>query len=465
VAVTGIKLNKATLTLTVNSTESLVETVEPANATDKVVSWFSDKPGVAEVSSAGVVAAKAAGKATITATTRDGSHTASCEVTVSQPSKAVTGVALDMATLDLVVGGSTGRLTATVSPTDADNPAVTWSSSDEQVATVDAGAVTAARSGTATISVRTAEGQYTANCAVTVHSDAVTSLTAKAQLTGQIALYWTDPVDENATQIEVIMQSADGPVSRLVELGKKQTAFSGLTNDTSYTFLLSVRGASNTTSEQVMTTGTPIKVEKVLKGMREWESVLQPFHITDTFGSSELGHDTHDTVIARRAEISTVALFPKNYRWVLMPGLADPTNPSLVSLKSEEYVTTTENEGTTSKWVETERYLHIRNEGFPSEKQFFYWAWWGPPSAAYNVAYADLADSGDPDFNVRSTFALVPRDDVPGAVSFQWLGDGTGDSRIVDHSFHVVAMDAGIIGNRFASDTAWFIEDVTTVTP
>jgi hypothetical protein len=84
---------------------------------------------------------------------------------------AVTGVTLDKETLTLTEGG-TETLTATVAPEDAANKAVTWSSSDAEVATVDAeGKVTAVAEGTATITVTTADGGKTATCAVTVESN------------------------------------------------------------------------------------------------------------------------------------------------------------------------------------------------------------------------------------------------------------------------------------------------------
>ena len=80
VAVTGVKLDKATLSLTVGETDTLTATVEPSNATDKTVTWKSSDETVATVSD-GKVTAVAAGKATITATAGDKSAT--CEVTVS----------------------------------------------------------------------------------------------------------------------------------------------------------------------------------------------------------------------------------------------------------------------------------------------------------------------------------------------------------------------------------------------
>ncbi|MBQ3328000.1 MAG: Ig domain-containing protein [Clostridia bacterium] len=83
--------------------------------------------------------------------------------------KPVTGVSLDKTELTLDEGDS-ATLAATVSPEDASNKNVTWTSSDEKVATVDAtGKVTAIKAGTATITVTTEDGEKTATCAVTVN--------------------------------------------------------------------------------------------------------------------------------------------------------------------------------------------------------------------------------------------------------------------------------------------------------
>ncbi|MBE6606255.1 MAG: CHAP domain-containing protein [Ruminococcaceae bacterium] len=82
IPVTGVSLNKTSTTLTVGDTVTLTATVLPSNATNKAVSWTSSNPSVASVSN-GVVTAKAAGTATITATTADGSKTATCVVAVN----------------------------------------------------------------------------------------------------------------------------------------------------------------------------------------------------------------------------------------------------------------------------------------------------------------------------------------------------------------------------------------------
>ena len=82
VPVTGVKLNKETLELFTDGSETLTATVEPGNATNKNVTWSSDKPEVATVDN-GKVTAVGAGEATITATA--GGITATCVVHVRKP--------------------------------------------------------------------------------------------------------------------------------------------------------------------------------------------------------------------------------------------------------------------------------------------------------------------------------------------------------------------------------------------
>ncbi len=82
VAVTGVSLNKNSLTLTVGESDTLTADVTPTNATNKSVSWDSSDPSVAEVDANGKVTAVKAGSATITATTQN-EKSASCTVTVN----------------------------------------------------------------------------------------------------------------------------------------------------------------------------------------------------------------------------------------------------------------------------------------------------------------------------------------------------------------------------------------------
>lgn len=182
VPVTGVTLDKAELTLEKGSTGTLTATVAPQNATNNTVTWSSSNPEFVTVAN-GTVTAVSAGTATITVTTADGNHKATCTVTVIPKTVQVSGIQVQ-GSASVYVGGST-KLTATVTPTNATNQKVTWSSNNESVATVGTdGTVTAVSAGTATITVTTEDGQKTAACTVTVLSVDRTKLFALLQGSG-----------------------------------------------------------------------------------------------------------------------------------------------------------------------------------------------------------------------------------------------------------------------------------------
>ena len=167
--VTGVTLDKSTLSLEEGTTGNLVATVAPSTATDKTVTFASSDAEVATVDNAGKVTAVKEGNADITVTTKDGNKTAKCTLTVTAKQIPVTGVTLDKSTLSLEEG-ATGNLVATVSPENASYKAVRFTSSDEAIATVDDnGLVTAVTAGTADITVESIEnGSKTAVCTLTV---------------------------------------------------------------------------------------------------------------------------------------------------------------------------------------------------------------------------------------------------------------------------------------------------------
>lgn len=162
-AVTGVSVDLDEVTLRAGQTTKLTATVSPSNATNKSVTWKSSNTAVATVSN-GTVTAKTGGTATITCTTADGGYTASCKVTVTT---SVTGISLSPTALTLE-WGKTSSLTATISPTNATNKTVHWSTSNSSVATVDNGVVKGVSAGTATITAMAEDGGYKATCAVTV---------------------------------------------------------------------------------------------------------------------------------------------------------------------------------------------------------------------------------------------------------------------------------------------------------
>ena len=168
VEVTGVSLDKNSLSLDVGGAYTLTATVTPSNATDKTITWSSNNTSVATVSN-GKVTAKAAGIATITAKSNNGKYD-TCKVTVKNPVVEVTGVSLDKNSLSLEVG-DTYMLTATVIPSNATDKTITWSSSNSAVATVNQeGNVTAKDTGIATITAKSNSGKL-ATCKVIVTED------------------------------------------------------------------------------------------------------------------------------------------------------------------------------------------------------------------------------------------------------------------------------------------------------
>ena len=164
---TGVTLNKSTLTLKVGASETLTATIAPANASNKNVTWKSSNATIATVDASGKVTGLAKGTVTITVTTEDGAKTATCKVTVTIP---VTGVTLNKTSTTIAVE-VIEELTATVAPANATNQKVTWKSSDPAVARVNSnGKVLGVSVGEATITVTTEDGGKTATCKVRVLS-------------------------------------------------------------------------------------------------------------------------------------------------------------------------------------------------------------------------------------------------------------------------------------------------------
>ena len=234
IPVSQITLNKAETSISVGNSETLTATVAPENAANKALTWASSDEDVATVAPDGTVTAVKAGAATITATAADGSgKSAVCKVTViadttppahehrygdwskdgtnhwhectdaACPNREesikdkvahiytddadttcnvcgyertvtpeiipVSQITLNKAETSISVGNSE-TLTATVAPENAANKALTWASSDEDVATVAPdGTVTAVKAGAATITATAADGSgKSATCTVTV---------------------------------------------------------------------------------------------------------------------------------------------------------------------------------------------------------------------------------------------------------------------------------------------------------
>ncbi|SFR67382.1 Ig-like domain-containing protein [Anaeromicropila populeti] len=150
--VTSITLNKSSYTLGIGKTVSLKATIKSNYATNQKLKWTSSNIKVATVSSKGVVTGKKLGTITIKVAATDGSgEYATCKIRVVRQATSIT---LNKTTLRMLVGTTT-KIRASVSPSTATYRTVKWSTSDEEVATVDVnGNVSAVKEGSCKITAK-----------------------------------------------------------------------------------------------------------------------------------------------------------------------------------------------------------------------------------------------------------------------------------------------------------------------
>ena len=226
VDVTGVKLNKTTMTLKKGDRETLEATILPEDATNKTVVWTSSNKSVATVNANGRVTGLSAGKTTITVTTVNGGETASCEVTVTEAAAVpVTGISLSKTKLPLEIGQSE-ILSATITPSNSTNKNVIWTSSNEDVAVVNAnGKVSAIGAGSAVITAKSEDGSHTAECNVSVTKPTVRVTGVKLNKTGvtlekdaTLSLI-ADVLPYDATNTEVTWTSSNPEVATVDDKG------------------------------------------------------------------------------------------------------------------------------------------------------------------------------------------------------------------------------------------------------
>ena len=165
-ALLGIELSKKdTVELQMPATDTLSVIFKPETAVNKNVTWSSSNEEVLVVEN-GVVTPKGPGVATVKVVSEESELVATVVYNIKARVGAVTGVTLDKTTLTLPLG-ETATLVATVAPEDAIDKSLTWESDGKAVSVVD-GVIKADTVGSATITVTTVDGGYTATCKVTV---------------------------------------------------------------------------------------------------------------------------------------------------------------------------------------------------------------------------------------------------------------------------------------------------------
>ncbi len=170
----SISFSSKTVTIEYNEVRTLKPVIKPSNATDKSLTWTSSNPKAVKVTSAGKIKGLKAGEsAVITVTTNTGKLTA--KITVKVNPITITKIKLNKTSATLSKG-DTLNLKVTITPSNATNRSLTWSSSNTKIVKVSAdGKVTALKNGTATITCKAANGK-TATCKITVKNIPVTGI-------------------------------------------------------------------------------------------------------------------------------------------------------------------------------------------------------------------------------------------------------------------------------------------------
>lgn len=229
IAVEKVTLNKKKLEITIGQSSSLTATLTPDNATDKTVLWSSDDTDIANVDSDGRITAIGVGTAYISAATRDGSKKDTCEVTVV--GIPVDEVSLDKTSAELMTG-QTLKLRAIISPEDATDQSISWSSDNEKIAIVNnKGQITAKADGETVIRATAASGVY-AECSVKVTPVVIEVeyifLSAKTMTVpvGGINEIGIQLYPEDATETDIIWSSSDEKVA-VVEIEDDKVIIKG----------------------------------------------------------------------------------------------------------------------------------------------------------------------------------------------------------------------------------------------
>lgn len=228
IKVEKIILSEQTLTLDIGSDVILSAEVKPDDATDKTIIWSSDNDDVATVSDKGLVSAVGVGEAKVTATSGD--ITATCEVTVN-PIK-VDGVSLSANRLVIEVSED-ATLVANITPENATNKKVVWSSEDKTIAAVsDYGVVSGVSVGKTVITATTEDGGFSATCEVEVNNIMVKNIfldySSMSILPTEIRQITAEKTPSNAFNKKLIWSSSNPEVATVSEDGLVEAIEEGI---------------------------------------------------------------------------------------------------------------------------------------------------------------------------------------------------------------------------------------------
>ena len=303
--VTGIVLNKDIAWVKMGQPEQLEAHVEPWNAVDLAFTWSNSNDAVATVDANGLVTPHSYGTTTVTVTSNTGSFTDECEVRVYNP---ITSITL---TPDLIyIGrGSTATIAADIQPNSGDGltwRGVTWTSSNESVATVSStGEVTAHSAGYADITATATDGSgLSATCVVTVYIPVSGITLNKTEMT--LRQNWTEILTatispSNASDKNVEWESSNPAVATVNEYGEvTAVADSGTATITAKSH------ENNSITATCVVTAVPNPVTSVV--ISETSTTIEPYPWgTKTLTASVKPSNASDTAIDWSSDDPSVA--------------------------------------------------------------------------------------------------------------------------------------------------------------
>ena len=296
----SVALDKTSMQITSqNSTNKLVATVTPSQASQKVA-WSSSNGNIAKVDSKGRVTPVSNGTCKIIATTTDGSNkTASCDVTVDV--KFVTGISFDFNSYTITNVNQTPVFRPNITPSDAEDKNVRWSSSNTKVATVSSsGVIKAAGNGTCKITATTTDGTNLSasfNITVNIKATKITLDKTKIELTtGKETEKITSSIEPSIANKNVKYTSSDESVATVSSDGVVTAVGSGTCRIIATTTDGSEITASCDVTVDIKTTG--MKLDKTNYTFNKAETIKINPVITPSKASKKLTWTSSNTKVA-----------------------------------------------------------------------------------------------------------------------------------------------------------------------
>ena len=296
----SVALNKTSMQITSqNSINKLVATVTPSQASQKVA-WSSSNGKIATVDSKGRVKAVSNGKCKIIATTTDGTNrTASCDVTVDV--KFVTGISFDFNSYTITNVNQTPVFRPNITPSDAEDKNVRWSSSNTKVATVSSsGVIKAAGNGTCKITATTTDGTNLSasfNITVNIKATKITLDKTKIELTtGKETEKITSSIEPSIANKAVKYTSSNTSIATVSSDGVVTAVGSGTCRIIAATTDGSKVTASCDVTVDIKTTG--MKLDKTNYTFNKAETIKINPVITPSKASKKLTWTSSNTKVA-----------------------------------------------------------------------------------------------------------------------------------------------------------------------